>query len=128
MVVAGLSCNWKWRKMLKSTPSTVKRKFYIQYLQKKFHFFALVTFKERNFIKTNQLAILRKIYHSIKMKIGTSIEYLCNIFLQSPLMFHLWTIVLLIYWKELFLRANPPKFMNSGKLWKKNRNQYLWKF
>ena len=66
MIVTGFCCNEKLKirwveKMLKSTQNTIKRMFYIQYLQKKFQSFIPMTFIEGNFIKTKQATMLQKV-------------------------------------------------------------------
>ena len=54
-------------KMLNLIQSTIKRKFYVRYLQNKFYFFILITFIEWNFIKWKHHVMLRKIpLHSLK--------------------------------------------------------------
>ena len=101
-------------KILKSTQSTIKRKFFAQYLQKKFHFLIPITFIEWNFMKTEQQMILWKVslYNEDWYKVLNS-DIFYNMFRQSPLMFPLWTIVPLVYWKELFLSANLPWLRDS---------------
>ena len=105
----------------------LKSKFYVQYLQKKLHFFIPVTFIEWNFIKTKQHVIFRKVLQKWRL-LQLLNRYFCNVFLKRFLMFHPWTIAPLVYWKELFLSTFRWELIDAGNLWKKNGNQYLWKF
>ena len=82
-------------------------------------------FIEWNFIKKKQQVILQKVVlHSLKKwRLLQVLNVYLKILLQSPLMFHLWTIEHLVYWKRLFLSVNPPQLMEFVKLWERIGNQ-----
>lgn len=128
IVVAGFCYREKSKmsekKRLKSTHHII-RMCYVWYLQKKYHFFKnLNAFLTKwNCIKTKPLIILQKlpIYSLKKMKNCPSIGYILytfisiyiyfNIYLQSPLSFHL-----LVCWKELYWSTHTHTMIKE--LWK----------
>lgn len=110
-IVAGFSYNGKLEiirveKMVKAAQRTVKRKFYVRYLQKKFNFYILMTYKKWNFIKTKLQVILRKLsLYSWKKWRPIPIF---NLFLWSPMMFHLWKCYIvcgLLMFSEIYTRG-----------------------